>query len=64
MSWTDLLAAIALVMVIEGLSPSISPAVFRQTLRTVSELPDRVLRAGGLALMLVGATLLYFVRHT
>lgn len=63
MAWSDLLAALALVLVFEGLSPSLSPRMFRQTMQSISELPDQVLRAGGLVLIISGAVLLYFVRH-
>lgn len=60
--WNDLLAAIALVLVIEGLMPFLSPAGFRRTMEQVSGMPDRTLRTIGLASMAVGVGLLYLVR--
>lgn len=60
--WNDLLAALALVLVIEGLMPFLSPAGFRRTMEQVSRIPDRTLRTIGLASMAVGVGLLYVVR--
>lgn len=58
----DLLAALALMLVIEGVLPFLSPAALRRTLRTFGELDDRSLRMVGLASMLSGLALLYVVR--
>lgn len=60
--WADLGAALALVFVIEGLLPLLSPRRFRETLLTAVKLDDRLLRALGLASMTAGATLLWLVR--
>lgn len=60
--WNDLLAALALVLVIEGLMPFLSPAGFRRTMEQVSRMPDRTLRTIGLVSMAVGVGLLYLVR--
>lgn len=62
LQWSDLGAALALVLVIEGLIPFLGPAAFRRTMATVSQLPDGQLRTVGLASMLAGAVLLYLVR--
>lgn len=62
--WTDLFAAIALVMVIEGLLPFFSPRGFRKNMETISQLPDNVIRYIGLFSMIAGVVLLYFVRQT
>ena len=62
MMWQDLLAAIALVLVIEGLLPFINPAGFRRSLLMVSQLDDNGLRFAGLTAMIVGCLLLYAVR--
>mgnify|MGYP000307964604 CR=1 FL=1 len=61
--WQDLLAALALVLVIEGLTPFINPKGSRRMMQTVSQLPDRTLRIAGLSAMLAGAVLLCLVRH-
>ncbi|MBZ0070416.1 MAG: DUF2065 domain-containing protein [Thiohalobacteraceae bacterium] len=58
----DLLAALALMLVIEGLLPFLSPAGLRRTLQTLGELNDRSLRIMGLVSMLAGVALLYLVR--
>jgi uncharacterized protein YjeT (DUF2065 family) len=61
--WSDLLAAIALVMVIEGIMPFLNPSGLRQALERIASMPDRALRVAGLFSMIAGATLLYFVRQ-
>ena len=60
--WEDLLAALALVLVIEGLMPFLSPGGFRRTMEQVSRIPDRTLRTIGLVSMAAGVGLLYVVR--
>jgi uncharacterized protein len=60
--WQNLISALALVFVIEGILPFINPEGFRNTCRTVTQLDDRVLRRLGLAAMLVGLLMLYLVR--
>jgi len=62
MNWTDLLAALALVLVIEGMIPFLNPQYLRRMLERVSQLDDRVLRMTGLASMLGGIVMLYLVR--
>ena len=62
LSWQDLFTALALVLVIEGLMPFANPSTWRRTLRTVSELDDRMLRGIGAASMAGGLLLLYIVR--
>lgn len=60
--WSDLGAAVALVLVFEGLMPLIAPRQFRVALLQAGRLEDRVLRALGLGSMLAGVLLLYWVR--
>jgi hypothetical protein len=60
--WQDLLAALALMLVIEGILPFASPGGFRNMIRMVGEMDDRALRNGGLFTMLAGLLLLYLVR--
>jgi uncharacterized protein YjeT (DUF2065 family) len=60
--WSDLLAAIALLMVIEGMVPFLNPQSLRKMLETVSQLDDRTLRIIGLFSMIVGVILLTIVR--
>ena len=61
--WNDLLAAVALVLVIEGMMPFLNPSGLRQALIRIANTPDGPLRTAGLVSMAAGALLLYFVRH-
>jgi uncharacterized protein YjeT (DUF2065 family) len=60
--WQDFLAAVALVLVIEGILPFASPAVLRQAFAAMATMDDRALRLSGAASMAAGVVLLYFVR--
>jgi uncharacterized protein len=62
LNWGDLLTALALVLVIEGIVPFISPQSLRRMLATVSQLDDRSLRITGLVSMILGVVMLYLVR--
>ena len=61
--WDELLSAVALVLVIEGLFPFISPAGFRKKILAMTEMNDRQIRVASLVSMLGGLVLLYFVRQ-
>jgi uncharacterized protein len=50
----SLLAACALVLVIEGLMPLLAPRMWRDAFRRVTELSDGQLRFIGLASMVIG----------
>jgi uncharacterized protein len=58
----NLLTAVALMLVIEGLLPFLLPATWRETFRRLIEMSDGQLRFIGLGSMLAGLLLLYFVR--
>ena len=62
MEWSDLWAAFALYLVLEGLMPFANPGGMKRTLAQLSQLDDRTLRVAGLVSMVAGAALLYFVR--
>jgi len=62
MNWDDLLAAIALYLVIEGLLPFASPAGWRQGLLLISRMRDSQLRLFGLVSIAAGLALLWLVR--
>ena len=62
MNWSDLLAALALVLVIEGMVPFISPQTLRKLQESMAQLDDRALRNVGLVSMICGVVLLYIVR--
>jgi uncharacterized protein YjeT (DUF2065 family) len=59
MNLHDLWVALCLVLVIEGLMPFASPKMWKRFVGEASALEDKMLRAGGLAMMLVGTLLLY-----
>jgi uncharacterized protein YjeT (DUF2065 family) len=60
--WSDLLAALALLLVIEGVIPFVNPQALRRMLATMSELDDRSLRIAGLVSMILGLVILSIVR--
>ena len=62
MVWTDLFAALALVLVIEGLLPALNPQGWRDTMLRLAEMDIKQLRRMGLISMVAGAGILYFVR--
>jgi uncharacterized protein YjeT (DUF2065 family) len=51
---SDLLAALCLVLVLEGLLPFLAPARWRETMQRLSELSDGQLRTIGLACIMAG----------
>lgn len=53
-----LLAALALMLVIEGILPFVAPRVWREAFRKATELADGQLRFVGLTSMLIGVVLL------
>ncbi len=58
----DLLLALALVLIIEGLLPGINPSLWRSVIKQMSELDDRTLRRIGIGSMVAGAVLFNLVR--
>ncbi len=61
-NWNDLGAALALLLVLEGLLPFLGPEALRRTLVQIVQLDDRALRTIGLVSILVGLGLLALVR--
>ncbi|HET8700612.1 MAG TPA: DUF2065 domain-containing protein [Nitrococcus sp.] len=59
----ELLTAIALVLVIEGIFPFLSPNLLRRMIFQVVQQNNRTLRIMGLVTMLSGVILLYLARH-
>ncbi len=57
--WHDLLSALALMLVIEGILPFLNPEALRRALERAARLEPRVLRLCGLLSMLGGVLLLY-----
>ena len=63
MPWQEILTALALVLVIEGILPFVGPGRYRQMVAQIVRLGDNQLRAFGLASMIAGLLLLFFVRR-
>jgi len=59
---SDLLAAIALFFVLEGIVPFLNPNGMKRALEKLITLGDRELRIAGLGSMLVGVAILFIVR--
>ncbi|ALP52866.1 hypothetical protein Tel_06685 [Candidatus Tenderia electrophaga] len=62
MMWQDLWAALALVLVIEGLLPFISPSGMRSAWQQMTQMDDKTLRLTGLVSMIAGLVVLGLVR--
>ena len=62
LAWGDLLTALALLLVIEGIMPFVSPQSLRRMLAAAAQLDDRSLRIVGLVSMICGVVMLYLVR--
>jgi uncharacterized protein YjeT (DUF2065 family) len=60
--WQDLLSAVALMLVIEGILPFVSPAMMRQVFAAMATMDTNRLRLTGLLSMAIGVILLYMVR--
>ena len=59
--WQVLPAALALVLIIEGILPFLSPRTWRQMVIGVAQQQDKVIRNVGLGSMLLGVAMLYWV---
>ncbi|MEJ2454969.1 MAG: DUF2065 domain-containing protein [Candidatus Thiodiazotropha sp.] len=59
--WHDLWVAMALLLVLEGIWPFLSPDSMRQMLLMLIQQDNRTLRISGLISMVSGVLLLYFV---
>ena len=62
MKWTDLLAAFALYLVIEGVLPFLNPRGWKQSIELIAQLSESQLRILGLASMVCGVVLLALAR--
>ncbi len=58
-NWDDLLNAIALVLIIEGILPFVSPKSLKNTYKKMQELPDDTLRKVGVGSIVLGMLLLF-----
>lgn len=62
MSWQDLGAALALLLVLEGLLPFLNPDGLKRAIRVIANMDDNTLRFAGLTSMVIGVFLLTLVR--
>lgn len=60
---SDLWAALALVLVIEGLLPALSPRTYRKAMLAMTHMDERSMRVTGLVSMIAGALILYLLKH-
>jgi uncharacterized protein len=56
------LAALGLMLVLEGIMPFLFPSAWRETLRKVSQFQEGQVRFIGLTLMLSGLLLIYWIK--
>jgi uncharacterized protein YjeT (DUF2065 family) len=62
MNWSDLFAALALYLVLEGIMPFTNPQGTKRLMLALAGMQDHALRRFGLVSMLAGLALLYLVR--
>ena len=62
LNFTDLLAALGLLLVLEGIAPFLHPQGVKRALARLLQIEDRELRFAGLGSMLVGIVILFLVR--
>lgn len=60
--WEYWLAALGLMLVLEGMMPFLFPKVWRETLGKLAQLQDGQMRFVGLTLMIGGLLLIYWVK--
>jgi uncharacterized protein YjeT (DUF2065 family) len=61
--WHDLWIALALMLIVEGVFPFLSPEGLRKVLAAIHEMSDAQLRFAGLTSMLLGVVLLYVINR-
>jgi len=61
--WQELGAALCLMLVLEGMMPFLSPGKWRQLVKKLAEVDNQNMRMAGFFSMVVGATLLYVLKH-
>ncbi len=61
-AWSDLLAALAILLVLEGLLPFLNPGATRRVFAQLAQMAERELRVAGLVSMVAGLLLLFFIR--
>ena len=60
--WEHIIPALALVLVIEGMLPFLSPKGWRDAMSQAAQLADGILRGLGFTSMMVGVIILYLIQ--
>jgi len=60
--WTELLSAVALVFILEGILPFVNPDAMKKVFLAALQMDNTTLRFVGISSMLFGVLLLYIVR--
>ncbi len=55
--------ALALVLIIEGMLPFVSPRRYRKLISEISQLGENQIRTIGFVFMLIGLIILFLIRH-
>ena len=63
MSSSDLLTAFALLLVLEGILPSLVPSLWRESFRNMTEMSDGQLRFLGFVSMFAGLLILFLFNN-
>lgn len=58
----EILTAVCLVLVLEGILPFLNPEGYKRAVRAMLEIPDAQLRIVGLSSMIAGVVLLAIIR--
>ena len=61
---SDLVTALGLVLIIEGLVYAAAPARFKAMMARLEEIPDETLRMGGLIAVALGVAVVWLARQT
>ncbi|MEJ0100817.1 MAG: DUF2065 domain-containing protein [Pseudomonadota bacterium] len=64
LAWSDLLAAVGLLLVLEGLLPFLNPNGTRRVFARLALTTSTELRIAGLVSMVLGMVVLFFVRSS
>ena len=60
---SDLVTALGLVLIIEGLVYAAAPARFKAMMARLEEIPDEILRMGGLIAVALGVAIVWLARQ-
>ena len=59
--WHNIVLTLALLLVVEGMLPFLSPGGFLKVIKTISLMSEKQLRTSGLVSMLVGIVIMYLI---